>query len=141
MFQTVRAEIVFSNSADVDPAIAELIACDFKVEILDDQYNDYAPAACVLVWTLTNDDSYDFLERVDAFVEPLGGVVMEDGHPVRRAWRFDERAAAITDSILHAECALDLAPPDLRLRLKLFTRDELADHAQQVMAEYGGGNG
>jgi hypothetical protein len=67
----MSAEIIFSNSADMNPTIAELI--DFDVEILEDWIDVCGPAVWILASTFTELDRSAFFDRVKTIVEPLGG--------------------------------------------------------------------
>jgi hypothetical protein len=81
----MSAEIIFSNSADVNPTIAELVELDFDVEILEDCIDDCGPAVWILASAITELNPAAFFDRVKTIVEPLGGWVVEAGYAAR--WR------------------------------------------------------
>jgi hypothetical protein len=81
----MSAEIIFSNSADVNPTIAELVELDFDVEILEDWIDDCGPVVWILASAITELNPAAFFDRVKTIVEPLGGWVVEAGYAAR--WR------------------------------------------------------
>jgi hypothetical protein len=80
------AEVIFSNPAEMNPAIAELIELDFDVEALDDWIDDDGPAVWLLASALTELGESAFFDRVKNIVEPLGGYVVEAGRAARPRW-------------------------------------------------------
>lgn len=73
------AEILFLDPADVNPAIAELIKRDFRVEIYEDMIDEAGPTVFIRATGFSEHDNSTFFEWVQAIVEPLGGDVTEAG--------------------------------------------------------------
>ena len=73
------AEILFLDPADVGPAIAELTALGFSVEIHEDMIDEGGPTVFIRAVVITEHDDSTFFEWVQAIVEPLGGDVTEAG--------------------------------------------------------------
>ena len=76
------AETIFSDPADMNPAIAELIELDFDVEVLD-WIDDDGPAVWILATTLSKLGDCAFFDWMNSIVEPLGGFVVEAGYAAR----------------------------------------------------------
>jgi hypothetical protein len=80
MLNLMDAEILFFDPADVDPAIAKLIALGFSVHIRKDWIDEGGPTVFIQAAIMTEVDSSDFFDWVQKIVEPLGGDVAEAGH-------------------------------------------------------------
>ena len=84
MLNLMDAEILFTNPADVNPAIAELIERDFSVKICEDMIDECGPTVFILAIVITEHDASTFFGWVQAIVEPLGGDVTQARHALRR---------------------------------------------------------
>ena len=95
MSQRMDAEILFLNPDDVNPGVAELVARDFKVEILD-WVDPYGPTVWIKAQVTSELDEHRFFDWVASIVEPLHGDVVEAGlsDPQQAAYHDGRRFAA-----------------------------------------------